>query len=377
MRRSVPRMAAFLFALWTAAFAAAAGEERPAHVLMDGIEKRTAEIYAGCPAAKSFVQGPKLEGAAPGIMAFDSRGNAYVACESFIELITTDGRVRLLTGTPDVCGNTDGAPGKATFGNAIDIALVNDDLLYVVDGANLTLRKIERVDGVWMTTTVAGKPGVRGHSDGAGAEVLFTPPFESLTVDEKGVIYLMDGDWLRKYENGKVTTLNAGSGYRNGPLAQALFQRSQGRQHGMTYDGQGNLYIADKLNMAIRKVDLRKGEVSTIAGTLPDVAKDRTRDGPALDARFHPGGGPNMIFYNKVHDCLIARSDDEDVVRIIKDGWMKTFGPAPGGGDKRPLVGPWKDVGGGLPCGIGADGTVYVMGAQCIRAVRMNKEAGK
>ncbi|HOX05505.1 MAG TPA: hypothetical protein PK280_03805 [Planctomycetota bacterium] len=371
-------LCALAFGLLAAAPAAAGEETRTKpNILMDGIEKWTAEIFAGCPAAKSFVPGPKLETVVGGIMAFDSKGTAYLACETFVGIITTDGRAGVLTGAPDVAGNTDGPPGEATFGNAIDIALVNDDLLYVVDGANLTLRRIERKKGVWITSTVAGKPGVKGHADGAGEEVRFTTPFESLTVDEKGIVYLMDGDWLRKFEGGKITTLNAGSGYRNGPLAQALFQRSQGRQHGMTYDGQGNLYIADKLNMAIRKVDLKKGEVSTIAGTLPDMPKDRPRDGPALEARFHPGGGPNMIFYDKAGDCLIARSDDEDVIRIIKDGWMKTFGPAPGGGDKRPLAGGWKDVSGGVPCGVGADGTVYVMGAQCIRAVRQTKGGGR
>jgi hypothetical protein len=372
-----PRLCLVLLGLLAAAAPAAAGEETKPNILMDGIEKWTAEIFAGCPAAKSFVPGPKLETAVSGIMAFDSRGTAYLACETFIGVITPDGRARVLTGAPDVAGNTDGPPGEATFGNAIDIALATDDLLYVVDGASLTLRKIERKGGVWHTSTVAGKPGVKGHADGVGAEVRFTTPFESLVVDEKGVVYLLDGDWLRKFEDGTVTTLNAGSGYRNGPLGQALFSRSQGRQHGMTCDGKGNLYIADKLNMAIRKVDLKKGEVSTIAGTLPDVPKDRPRDGPALEARFHPGGGPNMIFYDKVGDCLIARSDDEDVIRIIKDGWMKTFGPAPGGGDKRPLVGAWKGVSGGVPCGLGVDGTVYVMGAQCIRAVRKAKEDGK
>ena len=368
---TVCALALGVLALAPAAASAASGETRE-HIPMDGIEGWTAELYAGCPAAKSFVPGPKLEGAAAGIMAFDSRGTAYVACETFIEVITPDGRAAVLTGVPDVAGSTDGPPGEATFGNAIDIALANDDLLYVVDGANLTLRKIERKDGVWTTSTVAGKSGANGHADGSGAEVRFTTPFESLVVDEKGVVYLLDGDWLRKFENGKVATLNAGSGYRNGPLGQALFQRSQGRQHGMTCDGQGNLYIADKLNMAIRKVDLKKGEVTTVAGTLPGVPKDRPRDGPALEARFHPGGGPNMIFYDGTRDCLIARSDDESVIRIIEDGWMKTFGPMPAGKNP-PLVGPWKNVSGGVPCGLDGAGNVYVMGSNCIRVVRQAK----
>ncbi len=43
----------------------------------------------------------------------------------------------------------------------------------------------------------------------------------SLEVGPKGVIYLTDGDWFRKFENGAVTTLNAGTGRRDGPLDMA------------------------------------------------------------------------------------------------------------------------------------------------------------
>jgi hypothetical protein len=359
-------------AVWSAAAAEAEKTSTQPHILMAGIEQWQAERFCGNPNVHGFVQGPKNEGAAEGIIVFDSRGTAYMACETFIQVVTLDGQARILTGSPDITGNSDGMSGQATFGNAIDIAMVNDDLLYVVDAANGTLRKIERCKGVWITETVAGVAGVNGHRDGSGKQALFTTPFESLTVDEKGVIYLLDGDWLRTFENGVITTLNAGSGYRNGPLAQAQFQRSQGRQHGMTYDGNGCLYIADKLNMAIRKVDLRKKEVTTIAGTLPGVARESPRDGLALDARFHPGGGPNMIFYNKVHDCLIARSDDETVIRIIKDGWMKTFGPAPG--KNTALEGAWQNAAGGVPCGIDAAGNVFVMGGGCTRVIRHVKE---
>jgi hypothetical protein len=374
MRRAKWFVAVSLFVLLAASVRPAAGAERL--ILMDGIDDWRAEVFAGNPKVRGFVQGPKLESAASGILAFDSQGNAYVACETFIEIITKDGQARVLTGAPGISGNTDGPPGKAAFGDAIDIALVNDNLLYVVDASSLTLRKIERRDGVWQTETVAGRPGVNGHHDGRGKEALFTTPFESLTVDENGVVYLLDGDWLRKFENGAVTTLNGGSGYRNGPLAQALISRSQGLRHGLTYDGNGNLYIADKLNMAIRKVDLKKKEMTTIAGVLPGEPKTMTRDGKALEARFHPGGGPNMIFYNAKLDCLIARSDDESVIRIIKDGFVKTFGPVPAAKDP-PVTGQWKNTVGGAPCGVDKDGNVYVMGSQCIRVVSRAKGAEK
>jgi len=326
---------------------------------IDDVDDWQAKSFCGSPTVRWFLQGPKLEGGASGVVVVDSKGTAYVACGTFIQEVKGD-TARVLTGAPGITGNTDGPPGQATFGNAIDLAMASDDLMYVVDAASFTLRKLERKDGVWHTSTVAGTPRVKGHRDGRGREVLFTNPFESLIVTEKGVVYLCDGDWLRKVENGLVTTLNAGNGYVNGPVKKARFARSQGRASGMAYDGKGNIYIADKVNMAIRKFDLKTGEVTTLAGVLPGQPKDRPRDGKALDARFHPGGGPNIAFYDRVHDLLIVRSDDEAGIRVIKDGWVKTFGGVPGRRTKSE--GPWREVSGGVPLGVDRWGNVYVSG---------------
>ena len=335
---------------------------------MDDVDQWEAKLFCGSPAVRWFLQGPKLEGAASGVVAVDSKGTAYVACGTFIQQVA-GGAARVLTGAPGITGNTDGPPGQATFGNAIDLAMASDDLIYVADAANFTLRKLERKGGVWITSTVAGKARVKGHADGRGLQVRFTNPFESLVVAEKGVVYLCDGDWLRKVENGVVTTLNAGNGYVNGPVAKARFARSQGRRGGMAYDGKGHIYIADKVNMAIRKYDIAKGVVTTIAGVLPGQKKDRPRDGKAMDARFHPGGGPNIAFYDRVHDLLIVRSDDEAGIRAIANGWVKTFGGVPG--RRRKSVGLWREVSGGVPLGVDRWGGVYVSGpGGSIRTVR-------
>jgi hypothetical protein len=336
--------------LMVAATCVPAGERDPAVIPMAGTENWKVETYCGNPRVRAFLPGDKLQTALTGAVVFDSQGNGYVAAETFVAVVTRDGRADVLAGQPGLAGCTDGPPGRATFGNAIDIALVSDSLLYVADAANFALRRIERVGGVWQTETVAGVPGVPGHRDGPGRKAMFMSVFDSLTTDGSGAIYLFDGDWLRKFENGTVTTLNpdGGTGYANGPLRSARFAHSQGSRHGLTCDAQGNLYVADKVNMAIRKVDLVKGEVATFAGTLPGVPKDRPRDGPALEARFHPGGGPNIIFYDKKNDRFFVHSDDEDALRVIfkdKDGWsVNTLLP----GTRCAL------------CGVDADGNVYI-----------------
>ncbi len=356
-------------AVLLAALTAQAADTRD-YILVDDVDEWYVDWFCGNPAVRDFLQGPKLEGAAAGGVVFDSRGNAYVACGTFVQIVTSGGKARLLTGSPGMAGNTDGPPWQATFGGAAVIATANDNLLYVVDGANFTLRKIEKKpDGRWHTNTVAGVPGVKGHRDGPGSQALFTTPFDSLAVDEKGVVYVLDGNWLRKIENGVVTTLNGGTGRRNGPLHQALFDRIMGGLSCLAYDGRGSLYVADRWGMAVRKVDLKKKLVTTVAGVLPGEKKGRPSDGPALKARFHPGGGPVAVFFNRKHDFALCRSADEGGrIRRISGGWMKTFGPGPG--KHAAYVGPWRDAVGGNPAGVDADGNVYIRGAGCIRVVR-------
>jgi thiol-disulfide isomerase/thioredoxin/DNA-binding beta-propeller fold protein YncE len=61
----------------------------------------------------------------------------------------------------------------------------------------------------------------------------------------------------------QVTVIGSGrGGHQDGPLSEARFQDPQG----MVLDGD-TLYVADNLNHMIRKVDLKEGRVTTIAGT--------------------------------------------------------------------------------------------------------------
>ena len=295
------------------------GMAEPKQVLMDDAGQWKLSTYAGNPELRSFAAGDKYRTSLVGSTAVDSKGNGYVASGTFIAIVTAEGKADVLTGQPDFAGNTDGPPGRATFGNAIDIVLINDNLIYVVDAANFTLRKLERVEGLWQTQTVAGAPGKQGHRDGPGRQALFQSMFDSVTADEKGVLYLFSGNYIRRYHKGMVSTLNrnGATGYVNGPLDKAQFYHSQGAFHGLTCDGRGNLFVADKANIAIRKINLKTGMVTTFAGRGPGEDRDHPRDGKALDARFHPGGGPNTIYWNPIHKRFIVRSDDERTGRVI------------------------------------------------------------
>ncbi len=301
-------------------------------ILIENAENWHADVFCGNPHVRTFVPGRKPHTALWGRLTFDSTGNAYVASETFVAIVTAAGKVDILTGQPKIAGSLDGPPGVAAFGNAIDIARVNDDLLYVVDAANFTLRRLARRDGRWFTKTVAGVPGKKGHRDGPGHQVLFEPVFDSVAATTNGVVYLFSGDYIRKFENGVVTTLNneGKRGYVNGPLKTASFYHGHGRRGGLALDGRGNLYVADKMNIAVRKVDLINGVVTTFAGRQPGQPRTRPRDGTASDSRFYSIGGPTTLVYDSTRNWLFVHSDDERWFRVVRpsgNGWeVRTMG---------------------------------------------------
>ncbi|MFW6158956.1 MAG: hypothetical protein ACOC8E_06320 [Planctomycetota bacterium] len=355
---------------------AATEAKKSAVILNDDAMDWELDVYCGKRGVRAFVPGDKFRTSLSGMLVFDSKGNGYVAAGTFIAILTADGHADVLTGHTDLSGNTDGPPGRATFGQAIDITLVNDDLLYVADAANFTLRRIQRRGGVWYTDTVAGVPGKKGHRDGPGRRALLSSVFDSVVADKNGVVYMFSGDWLRKFENGLVTTLNSegGHGYVNGPLRKARFYHSQGRTRGLALDGEGNLYVADKVNAAIRKVDLERGVVSTLAGRMPGDPRARPRDGRAAEARFHPGGGPTTMVYDRRHHRFVIHVDDERTVRVLskdKDGWIvRSLGVRKEGPD-----GPRAGTAAGLPAGVDAEGNIYLSRANHIQVLRKRKDA--
>ncbi len=292
-----------------------------------------AEVFAGS-LGGSFAQGPRRGSGSPGGMAFDKYGNAYVACGTFVYVITPDGSVSLLAGVPGTPGKADGPASRACFSRIMGIAIGPDGFAYVADDPNSCIKKIHRVkDGPWMVTTVAGVVGRKGHKDGPALEALFKR-IDCLTFGPDGAMYTMDQDWLRKIAGGTVTTLNprGGGGYFEGELERAKFRRIMGAG-AISADAEGNLYVADRWGGVFRKIDLKKGVTMAIAGGpargQPGFGRARPRDGKAMqEARFHSGGGPCGAIYDPVTGRVYTITADEHAVRAITpDGFVKTLGP--------------------------------------------------
>ena len=108
--------------------------------------------------------------------------------------------------------STDGF--RSLFDQPCGIAVDSDDNLIIADTGNNCIRKIEltRIGGeinCLRVFTVAGsKETIPGYKDGPLEESLFNNPTD-IAIDEEDIIYVADGgnDCIRRIKEGKVTTI--------------------------------------------------------------------------------------------------------------------------------------------------------------------------
>ncbi len=145
--------------------------------------------------------------------------------------------------------------------------------LYISDGFNHVIRKINLRSNI--ITTIAGN-GIAGFSgDGAVATSaqLFVP--EDVFADTAGNIYIADAgnNRIRKItaSTGIITTIagsgptGIGTGGASGDGGQAT-NAQLNNPSGVCLDKNGNIYIADYENNKIRRIDGVTGIIATIVG---------------------------------------------------------------------------------------------------------------
>ncbi|MBC3934015.1 hypothetical protein [Undibacterium rugosum] len=208
--------------------------------------------------------------------------NLYVTSNATVrKIVMATGAVTTLAGKYMTFGNTDGNGSTALFNNPWGIT--GDGVnLYVTDLGSHTIRKIVIATG--EVTTLAGRAGLSGSNDGYGVAALFNKPL-GITTD-KSSLYVTDSanQTIRKIvlATTEVTTL-AGKpgvvGNSNGTGAAASFKSPIG----IATDGT-NLFVSDSDNHTLRKIVIATGAVSTLAGTAGSLG---STDGSGAAARFY------------------------------------------------------------------------------------------
>src|ERR1700681_1854201 len=140
-----------------------------------------------------------------------------------------------------------------------------------------------------------------------------------------GAIYFCDLDNQRirrlDLKTKKITTIagNGQKGYQGdgGPAKDA----SLNMPHEVRFDPKGDLYIAERDNHVIRKVDMKTGIISTVAGTgSPGFGGD---GGPATKAQFRQ---PHCVLLDRDGSLLICDIGNHRIRRLHLDsGIIETY----------------------------------------------------
>ena len=251
----------------------------------------------------------------------DAQGNIYIAeyRNHRIRKIDKDGVITTVAGNGIAGYGGDGGPAVSARLNHPLIAEVDKSgNIYIADRDNYRIRK---VDANGIITTIAGT-GTYGYSGDGGpatqARIVFPT---GIALDDSGNLYIADysNHRVRKVDvNGIITTVT-GNGVRGnsgdgGPATDAMIDHPCG----VAVDLSGNLYIVAEYSHSVRKVDT-SGIITTIAGIGEE---GYTGDGgPATEARFYL---PTGIDIDSSGNVYIVDRRNNSIRKINKDGIIST-----------------------------------------------------
>jgi hypothetical protein len=220
--------------------------------------------------------------------------------------------------------------------------------MYTLDGQDPRTRKISPSADV---STYAGIE-TPGFKDGRSDIASFKGGSGGIASDAQGNIYVADtyNHSIREITvSGTVITIagNGSAGFNEGKGTEAKFNSPRG----IAIDQLGNLYVADRGNFRIRKINAN-GDVSTIAGTGSQGLLD---------------GGPGIAKFDVIDDVVVDKAgnlfvtDDHVIRKISVEGVVTTIaGSTPGYIDGDGASAKFY-----YPIGLGMDGqgNIYVADA--------------
>ncbi|HEX2174078.1 MAG TPA: hypothetical protein VHL09_16725 [Dehalococcoidia bacterium] len=278
-----------------------------------------------------------------------------------------------------------GEPGYAGNGGPAYLARLNQPFhcsqdrlghLYIADTMNQCIRRVDAQSGLISTVAGTGQRGYSGDS-GPATEATFNEPYGVLP-DRDGHLFIVDrlNAVIRRVDahTGIVTTFagtgEKGSGGDGGPAHEAPLREP----NAIDFDPTGNLYIADVADNRVRRVDAKTGIISTVAGT---GRREFSGDGgPAAQASIE---GARGVAFDAAGTLFICEREGSRVRRVDpQTGIIRTIA----GTGRRGYAGdggPALDATLNAPkwIHVGADGHLYLVDTEnhCIR--RIDRDSGR
>ena len=176
---------------------------------------------------------------------------------------------------------------------------------------------------VLFTIGVSSKAFSRDHfsyknlGDGQIATSVIFTLVDGITVGPKGNIYIShrSQNKIRKIDKNGIVSTIAGNGHAKfsgdgGPAVNS----SLNFPAGLAFDSKGNLFIADRNNHRIRKIDLN-GIITTVAGNgIPDYTQDNVK---ATESSLH---FPSDVAIDKLDQVYISDRSNNRIRKVDTKG---------------------------------------------------------
>jgi uncharacterized protein (TIGR03437 family) len=217
----------------------------------------------------------------------------------------------------DGFGGDGGPPSQALFSNISVLQMDSQNNLYVGDGSNYRIRRIDGATGLVRTVAGTGTFGTSGDGGPATSAQLFTTSF---ALDPTGTkIYATSGTTLRMIDL-VANTINrfAGTVDGRGPFQNAVpaIDANLSFIVGPWVNQVGEVFLADINNNQIVKIS-----TSGIATTFAGGVRFRGEGGPSQNIVFRQPWG---VLAESDGSILVGTNTDARLIRISKQGLATT-----------------------------------------------------
>ena len=234
-----------------------------------------------------------------------------------------NGTISTMAGTGEAGYDGDGGPAtKARLSEPFMCAFDRQGNLYVAESANHCVRRVDGHSGI--ITTVAGSSELGYSGDGGPAtKATLNQPY-ALDIAVNGDLYIVDrlNAAIRKVDaaTGTISTVagtgTPGSSGDGGPATEAALREP----NDCFLDGEGGLLIADVQDQRVRRLDLVTGVITTFAGN-----GDKARAGDGLPAPEASIFGARAVCGDGRGNIYICEREGNGVRKVDASGIMSTF----------------------------------------------------
>ena len=271
-----------------------------------------------------------------------ANGHTFIGPVYTYDTTSTDSVIVSTLAGSGIIGEQDGIGTAASFSYIWDVAADYNGNVFVADGDNNLIRKITS-DGT--VTTIAGQ-GSQLAVYGPGTYFYYP---EGVAVDNRDSvyvtnrlgndIYVISGNTIRKFYSPTSSGTDSPNGstlsnYLNQPI-------------GIAVDNNYNVYVADYINNAIRKIT-PDGTIMTLAGAGSTHAGNDNGLGVAATF-FQPWG----VAVDNNGNLYVGDVGNDEIRKITPAGLVTTLAGNPNGGD---ADGMGTNASFGMPYGVTVDG---------------------